>query len=393
MKMGISAADKAAQPLIAFGVNSAFALNHLLGHTLIGLAGKGYHMVAIAPHAEDEFLHVAACPDVLLENIAMKREIAPLADLMVLWKLIVMLRSLKPAILNLSTPKMALLGGMAAFIARVPRRIYFLRGLRYETAKGWKHVLLMACERVACACAHQVICVSASVRECAIQDRIVPASKTAMLGERGSDGIDLTRFDASVDGSGRNGQGLRRKLGIPDGCFVVGYVGRLTRDKGVQELVGAMTRLRAEGRDAHLLVVGAFEAGDPVDPACEEQIRTDPAIHFTGYMPDPVPYYRIMDLFAFPSYREGLPNVLLEAAAAGKPSVATRVTGVMDAVDDGVTGVLVPVRDLPALTNAIADLMDNPRKRQSMSMAGRIFVKKNFDADVMVDALAHFLSA
>src|SRR5471032_1859515 len=88
MKIGISRVDKAERPLIAFGVNSAFALNHLLGHTLIGLAGKGYRMAAIAPHAEDEFLHVAACPDVLLKNIAMKREISPLADLLALWKLI-----------------------------------------------------------------------------------------------------------------------------------------------------------------------------------------------------------------------------------------------------------------------------------------------------------------
>lgn len=251
----------------------------------------------------------------------------------------------------------------------------------------------MACERVACACAHQVICVSASVRECAIRDRILPASKTAMLGDRGSDGIDLTRFEAQLDGSVENSQGLRRKLGIPESCFVVGYVGRLTRDKGLHELVGAITRLRADGRDAQLLVVGSFEVGDPVDPACEEQIRTDPAIHFTGYMPDPVPYYRIMDMFAFPSYREGLGNVLLEAAAAGKPSVAARVTGVVDAVDDGVTGVLVPVRDLQALTNAIADLMDNPGKRQSMSIAAQIFVRKNFDANSMLDALATFLTA
>jgi glycosyltransferase involved in cell wall biosynthesis len=350
-------------------------------------------MVAIAPHADDEFLHAAACPDLRLENIAMKREIAPLADLVVLWRLTVMLRHLNPAIVNLSTPKMALLGGIAAVIARIPRRIYFLRGLRYETLKGWKRSLLMVCERVACACAHEVVCISASVQECAIQDRLVAAAKTATLGERGSDGIDLARFETPADLPGQSSQFLRRHLEIPEDCFLVGYVGRLTRDKGLHELVGAITRLRAEGRDAHLLVVGAFEAGDPVDPACEEQIRTDPAIHFTGYMKDPVPYYRIMDLFAFPSYREGLPNVLLEAAAAGKASVATRVTGVVDAVEDGVTGVLVPVRDLPALTFAIADLMDNPGKRQSMSRAGRIFVKKNFDADVMVDALATFLAA
>ena len=392
MRIALPPAGKTGRPLVAFGVNSAFALNHLLGHTLAGLADRGYRMVAIAPNAESEFLHVAACPGVRLENISMKREISPLTDLWTLWKLFVMLRRLQPAILNVSTPKAALLGGLAGWLSRVPRRIYFLRGLRHETSRGWTRRLLMACEWVACACAHQVVCVSASVRDGAVQAGIVPSSKTVMLGIRASDGIDLRRFENRSEGSDEEAQSLRRKLGIPEGCFVVGYVGRLARDKGIHELVGAVSHLRAEGRNTHLVMVGAFESGDPVNPACEAQIRTDPAIHFTGYLADPLPYYRIMDLFVFPSYREGLGNVLLEAAAAGMPSVATRVTGVVDAVDDGVTGVLVPARDLFALAKAVADLMDDPTKRQAMSSAARIHVRKHFDAEVMVDALAKFLS-
>jgi glycosyltransferase involved in cell wall biosynthesis len=285
---------------------------------------------------------------------------------------------------------MAVLGGIAALIARVPRRIYFLRGLRYETTSGWKRRLLMACERAACACAHEVVCVSASVRQAAIEAGIVARPKTVMLGSKASDGICLERFEAA-SGAPQSGKDLRRDLGVPEHSFVVGYVGRLTHDKGVEELVQATMKLAGDGRDVRLLMIGGFESGDPVDPECARLISTSALTHATGYVNDPRPYYPVMDLFAFPSYREGLGNVLLEAAASGTPSVATRVTGIVDAVEDGVTGVLVPANDPIALADAIAGLMDDPEKRQSMSREGRMFVRKHFNADAMVDALAAFM--
>ena len=379
-------------PLILFGVNSSFALNHLLGHTLIRLAQKGYRLAAVAPDAERSFLHRAACPGILLRSIAIAREISLLSDLATLYRLTTLFRRWKPAIVNLSTPKMAFLGGLAAFLARVPRRIYFLRGLRYETTAGWKRGLLIVCEWAACACAHEVVCVSASVRQCAVEAGIVPRRKTVMLGAKASDGICLDGFEAGTDPASPPGKGLRRDLGVPDQSFVVGYVGRLTHDKGVEELVQATLKLAGDGRDVRLLMVGAFESGDPVDPECARLISTSALIHATGYVDDPKPYYPVMDLFALPSHREGLGNALLEAAAAGKPSVATRVTGIVDAVEDGVTGVLVPAHDILALANAIAALMDDPGRRQSMSKAGPVFVKKNFDADAMVDALSVFMT-
>jgi glycosyltransferase involved in cell wall biosynthesis len=312
------------RPLVLFGVNSTFALNHLLGRTLIGLVQKGFRIAAIAPNAETGFLHGAACPGILLRNVNIKREISLVADLRALFTLVMLFTRLRPAIVNLSTPKMALLGGMAAFLTRVPRRIYFLRGLRYETAKGWKRRILIACERVACACAHEVICVSPSVRQCAVHAGIVPESKTVMLGTRASDGINLERF--GVGSPDESGMLLRHTLGLSDQSFVIGYVGRLTRDKGIEELVQASMDLADEGRDIRLLMIGAFESGDPVDPECARLISTNALIHATGYIDDPRPYYSAMDLFAFPSHREGLGNVLLEAGAAGKPTVATRVT-------------------------------------------------------------------
>jgi len=374
------------RPLIVFGVNSVFALNHLLGHTLVRLSQSGCRIAAVSPDAESGFLHGEACPGIVLKNIDMKREIAVFSDLLALGRLVFLFRQLRPSVVNLSTPKMGLVGGLAAVLARMPRRIYFLRGLRYETAKGWKRRLLMVCERIACACAHEVICVSSSVRQCAIDAKIVPASKTVMLGEKASDGICLKRFDAGAEVISRD------SLGLPENSFVVGYVGRLTRDKGVQELVQAVMKLATDGRDVRLLVVGAPESGDPVDEECSRLLNTSALIHATGYVENPGPYYPVMDLFALPSYREGLGNVLLEAAATGTPSVATRVTGIVDAVEDGVTGVLVPARDITALANAIGDLIDDPAKRQAMSAAGPEFVKTHFDADAMTDALADFMS-
>jgi glycosyltransferase involved in cell wall biosynthesis len=167
----------------------------------------------------------------------------------------------------------------------------------------------------------------------------------------------------------------------------------LTHDKGVEELVQASMDLAHEGRDIRLLMIGAFESGDPVHSECARLISTNALIHATGYIDDPAPYYRAMDLFAFPSHREGLGNVLLEAAAAGRPTVATRVTGCVDAIEDGVTGVLVPAHDSNALKIAIADLMDNAAKRQSMSTAAQIFVREYFDAAKMLDALAAFMAS
>jgi len=387
------ALDKAGQrPLIVFGVNSSFALNHLIGHTVIRVAAKGYRVAVIAPDACKDFQYREACPNVILEDIAMEREIAPFSDLLALWKLIWMFLRLRPAVVNLSTPKMAFLGGMAAWVTRTPRRIYFLRGLRYETSLGWKRRLLTACEKIACACAHQVVCVSASVRRCAVEDGIAPETKTVLLGERASDGIQLKRFQGGPEEDEQESRYLRAELGIPEEAFVIGYVGRVTRDKGVGELVQAAMKLAGDGRDVHLLMVGGMEGGDPINAECARLIDTTALIHATGYVQDTAPYYQVMDLFAFPSYREGLGNVLLEAAASGKPAVATRVTGIVDAVEDGVTGVLVPARDSGAVADAIAGLMDDPSRREEMSKAARAHVRKHFDADRMDDALAAFMT-
>jgi len=381
------------QPTIVFGMNSIFAVQHLLREILGLVPQKGLEVVVIAPGAE----RLQAVPaegsqlgrsGVRFHPVSMEREIAPASDLWALWQIWRILRWLRPAISNMSTPKMAFVGGVAAWLARIPHRIYTVRGLRYETTRGWKRFVLITCERIACACAHQVICISRSVKEAALRDRLAPAEKLTLLGDRVSEGITIPpRTETPLDSLAE----LRAKIGIPEGAAVIGFVGRLTRDKGIPELVECFQALRRQGRAPHLLLLGDFEAGDPVDEAAARFIRSDPGVHWLGYVPQPRPYYPLMDVFVFPTHREGLGKVLLEAAAAGKPVVSTFTTGVIDVVHDGVTGILVPPGDAKALTRATATLLDDRALASRMGESGKLLVREHFDNSVYLERLGNML--
>jgi glycosyltransferase involved in cell wall biosynthesis len=377
------------KPSIVFGMNSIFAVRHLLPEILSLVREMGMDTTVVAPGGpgEDPAL---MCPGVRFRSVSMKREISPVRDIWTLWQLSRMLRSIRPAITNMSTPKMGFLGGIAAFAAGVPHRIYTLRGLRYETTRSWKRALLMACERIACLSAHQVICISRSVKDTVLRDGITDASKVVLLGERASEGIRL--LDRPVPDANSE-LALRRLLDIPEGSQVLGFVGRLTRDKGIQQLVECCQILRGEGRDVHLLLLGAFELGDPVDPATAAWIRSCPQVHWRGYVANPEPYYPLMDLFVFPTHREGLGKVLLEAAAAGKPVVSTRTTGVVDVVLDGVTGILVPPGDSEALAQAARRILDDNGMAARMGEAACRLVREHFDNTVYLSRLGNMLQS
>jgi glycosyltransferase involved in cell wall biosynthesis len=379
---------------IVFGMNSMFAVRHFLPEILTVVREMGMDVTVAVPAQPGEGPG-PECPGVGYRTVPMKRDISPVSDLWTLWRLYGMLRVIRPAITNMSTPKMGLLGGIAALLAGVPHRIYTLRGLRYETTRGWKRFLLMVCERMACLSSHRVICISRSVKEAMLRDRIAQSGKIVLLGDRASEGI---RIPAVLDGaqseiSLRHSASLRRSLGIPEEAQVLGFVGRLTRDKGIHELVECCQMLRSEGRNIHLLLLGAFESGDPVDPAVARWIRSCPQVQWRGYVADPSPYYPLMDVFVFPTHREGLGRVLLEAAAAGKPAVSTRVTGVVDVVLDGVTGILVPPGESRSLAQAVARILGDRDLAARMGAAARTLVREHFDNTVYLARLGNMLQS
>jgi lipopolysaccharide/colanic/teichoic acid biosynthesis glycosyltransferase len=318
--------------------------------------------------------------------VTMEREIRTLRDLVSLWRLYRTMRAARPDIVNSSTPKAGLLGSVAAMLARVSCRVYTLRGLRMETATGFKRLILWLTERVTCVCAHRVVCISPSIRERAIQLGLVPPEKARVLGN-GSRGVDTERFTPMLRKTEQVAQ-LRQTLGLAGNETVVGFVGRFVKDKGIRELVEAFRELSASRPDLRLLLVGDFESGDPVEPDVRQYIESIPAILRPGFVADTAPYYALMDVFVLPTYREGFPGVPLEAQASEVPVVTTNATGAVDSVQHGITGLIVPVKDVKALTGAIDTLLRNPTMRADMGHAGRKWMEQAFRPEAIWQAHA-----
>jgi glycosyltransferase involved in cell wall biosynthesis len=335
---------------------------------------------------------LVTAPGVLLDRTAaregveavavpMRREIAPFADLVSLLRLGWLLLRLRPDIAEFSTPKAGLLGTLAAVFARVPVRIYMLRGLKLETTSGAKRALLLTTERIAAAGAHAVLCNSQSMRAEALALHVAPAAKLQLIGDGSSNGVDIERFSPGPST-------VRNRLRLPKKARVVGFVGRLTRDKGIPELIEAfMTILQADPA-THLLLVGWFDAAeDALGAEWRACIATHPRIHCTGFVNDTAPYYRAMDVMVLPSWREGFPNAVLEAAATGIPVITTQTTGSRDSVIPEVTGLLIPPGYPEAISEAVLKLLRDPQRRRTMGAAARAWVVKDF-ADERVLSLA-----
>jgi lipopolysaccharide/colanic/teichoic acid biosynthesis glycosyltransferase/glycosyltransferase involved in cell wall biosynthesis len=371
---------------ILIAVTSPLACNFYRG-VLEHLRRSGFDPIMLSSPGANLF-EMSAIEKVASIAIPIEREIAPLHDLASLWRIYRFIRQVRPAIVDASTPKAGLLTGLAACLARVPCRVYTLRGLRLETASGMKRAILWLAEWLACACSHRVVCVSPSLRTRAIGLHLVSPGKATVLG-KGSGGVDLKRF-CPTNRTSVETANLRSRLGIPADATVVGYVGRFVKDKGIRQLVDAFQRLRGAYPELRLLLVGDFEPGDPVEPEVRRYIESETAIIRPGFVSDTAPYYPLMDVLALPTYREGFPGVPLEAQASGVPVVTTTATGAVDSIVDGVTGFLVPVGDTDALTSMLGKLLANSELRERMGNAGRERMERDFHPEVIWDALVHW---
>lgn len=321
------------------------------------LRERGHHVTAVAS------------PDVMLDRfgteesvqthaVPMTRAISPFRDLLSLSRLIRLFGRIHPDVVHAHTPKAGLLAMIAAAMTRVPLRVYHVHGLPLSTATGVKRALLSITERVACRLAHRVLCVSASVREQLVREGLCPADRVTVPRAGSIGGVDSTdRFQpARWRDEGRD---LRNRLGIPASAPVLGFIGRVVREKGVDELAAAWALVEERVPGAHLIVVGPLEPHDPPSPEALHRLQADPRVHMVGTDWETPPYYAAMDVLTLPSYREGYPVVVLEASAMSVPVVATAVQGCVDAVVDGVSGTLVPPRDVEALAQAIERYMNN----------------------------------
>jgi glycosyltransferase involved in cell wall biosynthesis len=247
--------------------------------------------------------------------------------------------------------------------------------------------MLLITERIACACAHRVICVSPSLRQRAIELGLVSAEKAIVLGSGSSNGVNASRFAPTAEKLEKTSQ-LRRTLGLAPSQPVIGFIGRFTRDKGMPELVAAFRSVRELVPDVTLLLVGSVEVGDPVPAETLAAIESDPGVLKIGFTSSDIDlYYHVMDIFVLPTYREGFPNTVLEAQAAECPVVTTFATGAVDSVQEGVTGLLVPPGDISALTSALVRLLLDKDLARCMGRAGRERVQREFRNEIVWGAL------
>jgi len=371
------------RPKVTFVVTASCSLGFLSGQ-LDYLLINGFDVSVISSGGPEQ--DAARQEGAAVYTVPMQREISLAKDVLSLWRLWRILRRIRPDVTIVGTPKAGLLGGLAAVLAGVPKRLYVLHGLRLETSVGWLRKALVGCEWIACRCAHGVRCVSPSLMKRAVDFGIVTAGKCNVAGKGTPNGIDAERWRHTPETAAVARQ-TRERLGIPLLGPVVGFVGRFTRDKGIIELYEAFTRVQPAYPDLRLLLVGDFEEGDPVPPIGRARIEADAAVIRTGFVADVAPYLWAMDMLVLPTYREGFPGVPLEAQAASIPVVTTDATGAIDAILDGVTGIRVPVGDVDALRAALDRLLSDPGLRARMGQAGCRWVQQNFQRETVWNQL------
>ncbi|QMT16653.1 glycosyltransferase family 4 protein [Planococcus maritimus] len=352
------------------------------------LKGRGFEPKALSSRGPG-FEQFQANEQVEMLELPMDRGISPVRDVRSLARCIWILRHHRPLIVNASTPKAGLIVTLAARMCRVPIRVYTMRGLRLETTSGWKRSLLLNMEKIAASSATHCLAVSESLREQAIQFGIADEEKISVLGEGSGDGFDVARFQHS-DEVEKAGIELRDRYQLSKRHVVLGFVGRLTKDKGINELVAAFKLLSHENKQLRLLIVGDYEDDDPVDDQVKWEIENNPRIIKTGFLPDPVAYYHLMDIFVFLTKREGFGNVSIEAALCGLPVVAADVTGARNTIVDGQTGWLVDPENLQDITETLRDLIASESLRERFGEAGREWASAHFSNEVLWKELDSF---
>jgi len=322
-------------------------------------------------------------------EVLMEREISIIKDIKSLAQLIRLFRIEKPYILNTGTPKAGLLGALASYITRVPNRVYTIRGLRLETTTGWKRKILWFSEKVTCTLSSKVICISPSLRDRAIELRLVDKSKTVIFANGSSNGINVNNYPSPIHHKEKTLK-LKKGLKIKETSFVLGFVGRLTKDKGVHELIEAFIGLERENVDVKLIILGNYTSGDPISDSIKEEIETNDNIIYLGFVDDPTPYYYLFDLLIFPTYREGFGNVSIQSQAAGTPVITTNATGAVDTVVDGVTGFIIPIGRSNEIIEKVIYLKMNESERIRMGKEARSRALKDYKSEVIWNEMSDF---
>lgn len=323
-----------------------------------------------------------------VEDIHIAREISLWSDLKSLWKLYRFFRKEKPEIVHANTPKGSLLAMVAAKVARVPHRIYLVTGLRYQGAEGKFRTLLKTMEKITCWAANKVIPEGQGVKRALLEDHIT--KKTLQVVHNGNiNGKDVTYYsvDATEKKYGKR-EDFRTSLGFTPDDFVFVFVGRIVSDKGMDELAVATKDLIKTYPQVRILLVGPFEPElDPLSSETEDFFKNCPSVVLVGEQMDVRPYLMAADALVFPSYREGFPNVVLEAGSIGLPAIVTDINGCNEIIIEGENGMIIPPKNAKQLTEAMSFFLSHPENVSQMAEKSRPMVVSRYKQEDVWAAL------
>ena len=343
-----------------------------------------YEVVALSSPGE-EIPVIAECEGVRTITVPMERDISIKKDIISLWKLIKVFRSEKPTIVHSMTPKAGLLCMMAAYLTRVPIRIHTFTGLVFPTSTGLKRKILMLTDSITCACATHIIPEGEGVKNDLVNNGITK-KPMRVLGYGNVRGVDMEHFSRRPEVM-KLSESIRN-----DSLLTFLFVGRIVRDKGINELCQAMDRLSGFA-PARLIFVGYYEETlDPISDESRDIIDKNPSIEYVGPKlgDELLAYYAAADCFVFPSYREGFPNTVLEAGAMGLPSIVTDINGSREIIRQDENGVIIPSKNVNALFDAMVNMVRDKAARERMAGNARRMVAERFEQGFVKKCLYDF---
>jgi glycosyltransferase involved in cell wall biosynthesis len=322
------------------------------------------------------------------EPINISRSISPWLDLFALFRLFIFFKRNHIQIAHSTTPKAGLLTAIAAFLAGVPIRLHTFTGQPWVNMYGMKRWLACSSDKLIGKLNTRCYTDSPSQRQYLIDQQIVDCERLFVIGAGSLAGVDIHRFDRKLFSSSDN-EAIRKSMCIPDAAPIILFLGRITADKGVHELLQAFILLKKTIREAHLVFVGPFDIDSGLPGAVERaDIESTCDTHIVGYSNCPEAYLAITDILCLPSYREGFGTVVIEAAAMGVPTVGTDIYGLSDAVLHGETGLLIPPRSIQDLTNALIALLTDRTMLVKLGKSAKKRAHSLFDADIMSEKIA-----
>ena len=335
---------------------------------VVGVSSPGSALRAVS---KNENIRVIGLP--------MKRNVSILSDLVSLVRMIVLLNKEKPTIVHTHTPKAGTIGIIASFLCRVPVRIHTIAGMPLLEEVGIKRKILELIERITLTCTTKVLVNSFNLKEVITKNKYCDDRKISVLGHGSSNGIDLTYFSPtavsiySVDMT-------RKRYGLTQKHFVFVFVGRLVGDKGINELVESFESIFESFPDSRLLLVGDYEVGlDPLQSRTNAIIENNVGIISVGYQTDIRPLLSVSNVLVFPSYREGFPNVVMQAGAMGLPSIVSDINGCNEIIVGGTNGIIIPPKNTEHLKDAMIQLLTDKNYYITLKNNCRKLILERYD--------------